>query len=102
MSQEQPLHKHPTLPTELSLTKAELEAFKQLPKEEQEKQKDTKLTELKALQTKLDEAIQNAITTGDITEARRLRDELEKEIQDLEQRHDVTGCLLYTSPSPRD
>jgi len=74
-----------SLETELSLSKAEMEEFKKLPKEEQKKQKDKKLARLRGLQVKLDEAIQEAIQTGQIEEVKKLKDELEEEINDLEE-----------------
>ena len=46
-----------SLETELSLTQAEMEEFRKLPKEEREKQKGEKLNKLQALQDKLDQAI---------------------------------------------
>ena len=47
-----------TLETEVALTQAEMEEFRKLPTEEQEKQKTEKFAKLQALQTKLDQAIQ--------------------------------------------
>lgn len=67
------------------MTKQELEDFKKLPKEEQEKQKQEKLVKLSDLHKKLDQAIQNAIKTGELEEAKKLKEQLEKEIKDLEE-----------------
>jgi hypothetical protein len=73
-----------TLETEVALTQAEMEEFRKLPKEERERLKDEKLEKLKALQDKLDQAIQEAIQTGQIEEAKRLQDILGEGIKDLE------------------
>ncbi len=82
-----------TLEADFSLTKQELEEFKKLPKKEQEKQKQEKLTKLSELHTKLDQAIQEAIKTGELEEAKKLKKELESEIKDLEQEINITERL---------
>jgi hypothetical protein len=82
-----------TLETEVSLTKQELEDFKKLPKEQQEKQKQDKLAKLSDLQNKLDKSIQEAIKTGKLKEAKKLEKQLKKEVQDLEQQVEVTKFL---------
>ena len=74
-----------TLETELALTKAEIEEFRKLPKEEQEKQKDEKLASLEGLQTKFDLAIQEAIRTGDIESAKGIKEKYARAIEDLEE-----------------
>jgi hypothetical protein len=79
-----------TLEAEVSLTKQELEDFRKLPKKEQEKQKQEKLVKLNDLQNKLDQAIQEAIKTGKLDEAKKLKEQLEKEVHDLEQQIDTT------------
>ncbi len=79
-----------TLEADFSLTKKELEDFKKLSKEEQEKQKQDKLAKLSDLHTKLDQAIQGAIKTGELDEAKELKEQLEKEIKDLEEQVEVT------------
>ena len=84
-SERQPNSDLQALETELTLTKQEIEEFQKLPEEEQEKRKDERLTKLKRLQSKLDEAIQEAVRTGEMEEARRLKEELEKEVKDLEE-----------------
>ncbi len=83
-----------TLEADFSLTKQELEDFKKLSKEEQEKQKQDKLVKLSDLHTKLDQAIQEAITTGELEEAKKLKWQLEKEIKDLEEQIKVTEISL--------
>jgi len=75
-----------SLETEVTLTKAEMEEFRKLPREEQEKQKTGKLEELKVLQKKLDQIIQESIKTGNIEDAQELSDQLEREIYDLEKK----------------
>jgi len=74
-----------SLETEFALSKAEMEEFRRLPKEEQEKQKNEKLEKLKNLQVKLDEMVQEAIQTGKLGEAKKLKEQLEKEIGNLEE-----------------
>jgi len=83
-----------SLETELSLSKAEMEEFRKLPKEEQERQKNEKLSKLKDLQAKLDEAIQEAIQTGQIEEAKRLQEILGKGTADLEEQIYITEGLF--------
>ena len=61
-----------SLEADFSLTKKELDDFKKLPKEEQEKLKKTKLTELQAMSEKLDMAFQEAVKTGKLEEAQKL------------------------------
>ena len=57
--EQQPTSLDPSpLESEFSLTQAEMEEFRKLLPEEQEKQKTEKLARLQALQTKLDQAIQ--------------------------------------------
>jgi len=75
---------------ELSLTKQELEEFRKLPKEEQERQKDEKLLELQRLNDKLDEAMQEAIKTGHLDEAIKLKEQLEKEVNDLKEKVEMS------------
>ena len=84
-----------TLEADFSLAKKELDDFKKLPKEEQEKQKKDKLAKLKILNDKLDQAIQEAIKTGELDEAKKLKEQLEKEIQDLEQQIEITEHLEF-------
>lgn len=79
-----------TLQDEVFLTKQELEDFKKLPKEEQEKQKQNKLAKLSELHSKLDESIQEAIKTGDTEEAKKLENQLKREVKDLEQQIEIT------------
>jgi hypothetical protein len=83
-----------SLQNEMVLTKQEMEEFRKLPKEEQEKQKETKLAELQALQTKLDLAMQEAIKTGDLTEVKKLKDQLEQEIVDLTEKVEATEIFF--------
>ena len=73
-----------TLESELTLTKQEMEEFRKLPKEEQEKQKDKKFARLQELQVRLEQSIQEAIQSGDAQKAQELKDQLESEIKDLE------------------
>ena len=82
-----------SLSTEFSLTKEELENFKKLGKDEQEKQKQDKQAKIQELSDKLDLAIQNAIKTGDLTEARKLKDQFKKEIGDLREQIEITESL---------
>ncbi len=74
-----------TLEADFSLTKKELEDFKKLPKAEQEKQKKEELSKLRELNDKLDHAIQEAVQTGQLEEAKKLKEQLEKKMQNLEQ-----------------
>jgi len=80
-----------TLETEIALTKQELEKFGKLPKKEREKQKDEQLVKLKELQEKLDKTIQEAIRTGNLEEAKRLKDNLKTEIEELESKFYIEG-----------
>jgi hypothetical protein len=73
-----------TLETEIALTRQEIEEFQRLPKEERRKQRDEKLAKLKNLQEKLDQTIQEAVRTGRLDEARDLKDQIEKELSELE------------------
>jgi len=73
-----------TFQDEVALTKQEIKEFQKLPKKEREKQRDEQLAKLKELQEKLDQAIQEAIKTGDLEEAKRLKEQLENELFDLE------------------
>jgi len=82
-----------SLESELSLSKAEMEEFRKLPKEEQKKQKDEKLAKLNNLNDKLDQLIQEAIQTGQIEEAIKLKKRLEKEIKDLEEKFSIGETL---------
>ena len=75
-----------TLENELVLTKQEITEFKKLSKEEREKQRDQIIIKLKELQIKLEQTIQEAIKTGDLAEAKKLKEGLEKEIQNLEEK----------------
>ncbi len=79
-----------TLTDEASLTKQELEEFKKLPKEEQEKQKQEKLAKLLELNNKLDQEIQKAIQTGELDQAKKIKEQLEKEIKDLQEQIEMT------------
>jgi len=72
------------LENEMTLTRQEIEEFRKLPKEEQGKQRNDKLARLIELQNKLDQAIQEAVRTGQIDESKKIKDRLEKEISDLE------------------
>ena len=78
------------LEAEVYLTKQEIEEFRRLPKEEQEKLKNEKLEKLRELQTKLDQEIQEAIRVGKIDEARNLYDILRKGLIDLEDQFEAT------------
>jgi DNA repair exonuclease SbcCD ATPase subunit len=84
-----------TLEAEVSLTKQELDDFRKLPKNEQEKLKKDKLAKLSDLQNKLDQAIQEAIKTGNLEEAKKLKEQIEREIQDLEEQIDITESMLF-------
>ena len=77
-----------TLEMEINLTKQEMEAFRKLPKKEQNKQKKEKLAKLLEIQVKLDQAIQGAIQTGELDEAKKLKEQLENEMRDLEEKFD--------------
>ncbi len=90
-TQEQPETKSnlEALEADFSLTKKELDDFKKLPKEQKEKQKQEKLAKLSDLHKKLDQAIQEAIKTGELDEAEKLKEQLEKEIKDLEDQIEV-------------
>jgi hypothetical protein len=79
-----------TLEAEATLTKQELKDFRKLPKEQQEKEKQDKLSKLSDLQNKLDQAIQEAIKTGNLEEAKKLKEQLEKEIKDVEEQIEIT------------
>jgi len=90
-SEQQPNTSHlQSLESELSLTKAELAEFKKLPKEEQDRQKDEKLLELQRLNDKLDIAMQEAIKTGHLDEAIKLKEQLEREVNDLREKVEGT------------
>jgi len=84
-----------TLETELALSKQEMEEFRKLPKEEQEKQKDEKLAQLNNLNDKLDQLIQEAIQTGDFEEVKRLKEELNYEVNSLELLANDKGSVQY-------
>lgn len=83
-----------TLESELSLTKQEIEEFKKLPEEERDKQRNEQLAKLKDLQIKLDQAIQEAIKTGNLTEAKRLENILKTDIEELESKFYIEGISL--------
>ena len=83
-----------SIESDFSLTKNELGDFKRLPKPEQEKLKKSKLTELQEMSNKLDIAFQEAVRTGKLDEAQKLRKQLEKEIVDLKQQIEITRIEL--------
>ena len=87
-----------TLQTELDLTKQELAEFRKLPKEIRDKQNDEKLTSLHALHEKFQKAMQEAIKTGDIVEARKLKEQLELEINELVERK--YELIMEVTPDP--
>jgi len=91
-----------TLQNEVALTKQEIEEFQKLPKEEREKQRDEQLAKLKDLQIKLDQAIQEAIRTGDLDEAKKLKDNLKTDIEELESKFYIEGISLSESFSPEE
>jgi len=78
-----------TLESEVALTKQEIEDYKKLPKGEQDKQKQERLAKLFEIQTKLDQTIQGAVQTGELDEARKLKEQLEQEIRDLEEKVEI-------------
>jgi len=88
-----------SLESELSLTKQELDEFRKLPKEEQDRQKDEKLLELQKLNDKLDVAMQEAIRTGHLDEAIKLKEQLEKEVNDLGEKVEGTESPEANIPS---
>ena len=88
-----------TLEGEVSLTEQEIENFRKLPKDDQERQKVKWLTKLKNLQRKLDQAIQEAIKSGGLEEAIKMKDRLEGEIKDFEKMVEVSEELI---PTPED
>ena len=73
-----------TLVNEVALTKQEINEFQKLPKEERRKHRDEKLKKLEDLKVKLDQMIQEAIRTGDLGEAKKLNEQIEKELSELE------------------
>jgi len=73
------------LEQEVSLTKEEITKFQNLSPEEQEKQKQGRLAKLLELQNKLEQAVADGAKAGNFEEARRLKEQIEKEIADLEQ-----------------
>jgi hypothetical protein len=72
------------LEQEVNLTKQEIQDFQKLKPEEQEKQKQERLAKLLELQNKLEQAVNEGAKAGDFAEAKRLKEEIEKEIGDLE------------------
>jgi len=84
-----------TLGTEVALVSEEIEVFRRLPKEEQEKQKDKKLIKLRELNDNLDQAIQEAVQTGELNEAKRLKDLLKEKIQEFEDLINTIGSPLF-------
>jgi hypothetical protein len=73
-----------TLENEIALTRQELDEFRKLPKEEQDKYRDEKLAKLKELQDKLNQAIQEAIRTGLLDKANKLKTQMEEEMVNME------------------
>ncbi len=83
--EQQPTSLDPSpLESEFSLTKQELDQFRKLPKTEQEKQKKEMLVRLQQRQEALEQAIQEAIQTGKSDEVKRLVDQQQREVSDLE------------------
>ena len=85
-----------TLEAGVSLTHQELEDFKKLPKEEQKKQEQSTVKKLSDLNDKLDILIQEAIASSseeDEKKARKLANQLEQEVKDLEQQIEITERL---------
>ena len=85
-----------TLEADFSLTKKELNDFKKLPKEEQKKQEQSTVKKLSDLNDKLDILIQEAVASSseeDEKKARKLANQLEQEVQDLEQQIEATERL---------
>ena len=83
-----------TLEQEAALTKDEITKFQKLPKDEQEKQKQERLAKLLDLQNKLEQAVTDGAKAGNFDEAKRLKEEIEKEIADLEQAIDKTDISI--------
>jgi ABC-type transport system involved in cytochrome bd biosynthesis fused ATPase/permease subunit len=73
-----------TLESEFSLTKRELDQFRKLPKAKQEEQKKELVSRLHQRQEALEQAIQEAIQTGKSDEVKRMVDQQQREIRDLE------------------
>ena len=85
-----------TLEADFSLTKKELNDFKKLPKEEQKKQEQSTVKKLSDLNDKLDILIQEAIASSseeDEKKAKKLANQLEQEVKDLEQQIEATERL---------
>ncbi len=85
-----------TLEADFSLTKKELENFKKLPKEEQKKQEQSTVKKLSDLNDKLDILIQEAVASSseeDEKKAKKLANQLEQEVKDLEQQIEATERL---------
>ena len=78
-----------TLESEVALTRQEIEEFLELSEDEQEKHKDKKLNKLKDLQAKLDKSIQEAIRTGQLEDAQKLKSLLERGVSDLEEKFSI-------------
>jgi len=72
-----------TFENEAALTRAEIEAFNKLPKKEQKKQEQERLAKLLELQDKLEQAVIDGAKAGNFDEAKKLKEEIEKEILDL-------------------
>ena len=91
-----------SLEQEVALTKEEITKFQKLKPKEQEKQKQERLAKLLELQNKLEQAVADGAKAGNFEEAKRLKEEIEKEIADLEQVVDVKLSIenlreIYTS-----
>ena len=84
-SELQPEANLKALEQEVTLTKQEIKDFQKLKPEEQEKQKQERLAKLLELQSKLEQAVADGAKAGNFTEAKRLKEEIEKEVADLEQ-----------------
>ena len=79
--------------TSANLTAQEISDFKKLPKAEQEKEKQAKLAKLLDLQNKADQAMSEAIKSGDLGKVKEIKAHLDKEMQDLEQQVNATEIL---------
>ena len=86
-----------TLEKEMVLTAQEISDFKKLPKEEQEKEKQERLFRLENLKNEADQAMSEALKTGDLERVKKIKGQLDKEISDLQIKFDIADSLEVVS-----
>jgi hypothetical protein len=87
-----------SLPAEANLTKDELNKFQRLSPQKQQEQKQERLAKLLKLQNKLEQAVNEATKTGNLEEAKKLKEETEKEIRNLERVVDTMELVDLLKP----